>query len=98
MKLLFQKEYFLRGGPPLGARGTPRHHMKAYEAFCEKSIFDKNRDFGDFCDFMMIQEIGRKMAGYDQNALICAKTCSLDHKTYSTYISCHIMIINRKKF
>ena len=71
--------------------------MKAYEAFCEKSIFDKNRDFGDFCDFMMIQEIGRKMAGYDQNALICAKTCSLDHKTYSTYISCHIMIINRKK-
>ena len=72
-------------------------HMKAYEAFCEKSIFDKNRDFGDFGDFMMIQEIARKMAGDDQNAFICAKICSLDHKTYSTYISCHIMIINRKK-
>ena len=72
--------------------------MKAYEAFCEKSIFDKNRDFWDFCDFLMILQIGRKRAGDDQNAFICAKTCSLDHKTYSTYISCHIMIINRKKF
>ena len=72
--------------------------MKAYEAFCEKSIFDENRDFGNFGDFMMIQEIGQKMAGDDQNTFICAKTCSLDHKTYSTYIACHIMIINRKKF
>ena len=62
------------------------HRMKAYQAFLEKSILGKNRNFEDFLEILMIQEIGRKMAGNHRNGFICAKTCSLDHKTYSTYI------------
>ena len=39
------------------------HRMKAYQAFLEKSILGKNRNFDDFLEILMIQEIGRKMAG-----------------------------------